>query len=238
MLTTLRSVLPSVVIAGILLTSTCLAGQQNPQDDAALPRVLLIGDSISIGYTRPVIELLKDKAEVHRIRGNAGHTGMGLAGLPKWLDPKKGRWDVIHFNWGLWDLCYRNPESKTQGRRDKVHGKLTHTPDQYRENLQKIVAILKKTDAKLIWASTTPVPEGEAGRKVGDDVVYNRVAAEVMEEHGIPINDLHALMTPHMKTMMTAPGNVHFTEEGSQLLAEKVAAAIKQTLKEDLSQPK
>jgi hypothetical protein len=238
MLTMLRSVVLSVVITGTLFTSTCPAGQQDPPDDATLPRVLLIGDSISIGYTRPVIELLKGKAEVHRIRGNAGHTGMGLAGLPKWLDPKKGRWDVIHFNWGLWDLCYRNPESKTQGRRDKVHGKLTHTPDQYRENLQKIVAILKKTDAKLIWASTTPVPEGEAGRKVGDDVIYNRVAAEVMKEHSIPINDLHALMTPHMKTMTTAPGNVHFTEEGSQLLAEKVAAAIEQTLKKDPSQPK
>ena len=233
MLTLLRSALLTVVIAGMLLASACPGGQQDPPDDSALPRVLLIGDSISIGYTRPVIELLKGKAEVHRVRGNAGHTGMGLAGLPKWLDPKNGRWDVVHFNWGLWDLCYRNPESKTQGRRDKVHGKLTHTPDQYRENLQKIVAILKKTDAKLIWASTTPVPEEEAGRKVGDDVVYNRVAAEVMKEHGIPINDLYALMTPHMKTMTTAPGNVHFTEEGSLLLAKKVAAAILEALGDD-----
>lgn len=233
MLTTLRSFPLSVAIAGLLLTSTCPAGQQDSPDDSALPRVLLIGDSISIGYTRPVIELLKGTAEVQRIRGNAGHTGMGLAGLPKWLDPGKGRWDVIHFNWGLWDLCYRNPESKTQGRRDKVHGKLTHTPDQYRENLQKIVAILKETDAKLIWASTTPVPEGEAGRKVGDDVIYNRVAAEVMKEHGIPINDLHALMVPHVKTMTTAPGNVHFTEEGSQLLAKKVVAAIMEALGDD-----
>ncbi len=233
MLTMLRTVLFLVVISGMLLASTCPASQQDPPDDSALPRVLLIGDSISIGYTRPVIELLKGKAEVHRVRGNAGHTGMGLAGLPKWLDPKNGRWDVIHFNWGLWDLCYRNPESKTQGRRDKVHGKLTHTPEQYRENLQKIVAILKKADAKLIWASTTPVPEEEAGRKVGDDVVYNRVAAEVMKEHGIPINDLHALMVPHMKTMTTAPGNVHFTEEGSKLLAKKVVTAIMDALGDD-----
>jgi hypothetical protein len=88
----------------------------------SLPRVLLIGDSISIGYTKTVIELLKGKAEVHRVQGNAGHTGMGIERLPKWLDPKNGKWDVIHFNWGLWDLCYRNPESKTQGRRDKVNG--------------------------------------------------------------------------------------------------------------------
>lgn len=201
-----------------------------------LPRVLLVGDSISIGYTKPVIELLQDKAEVQRVKGNAGHTGMGIARLPKWLDKKHGKWDVIHFNWGLWDLCYRNPESKTQGRRDKVNGKLTHTPEQYRQNLEKIVVVLKATGAKLIWASTTPVPEGEAGRKVGDDVVYNRVAAEVMKKHGIAVNDLHKLMLPHMKTMTTAPGNVHFKQEGSKLLAKQVAAEIVKALNADSAQ--
>ncbi|MCA9072115.1 MAG: SGNH/GDSL hydrolase family protein, partial [Planctomycetaceae bacterium] len=138
--------------------------------------------------------------------------------------------DVIHFNWGLWDLCYRNPESKTQGHRDKVNGKLTHTPEQYRENLEKIVSILEKTNAKLIWASTTPVPDDEAGRKVGDDAVYNRVATEVMKKHNIPINDLHTLMVPKMKTLTTAPGNVHFTPEGYQLLAKQVASEIEKRL--------
>lgn len=214
------------------LVSNCVVAETPAKDDTALPRVLLIGDSISIGYTKPVIEMLKGKAEVHRVKGNAGHTGMGLAKLPKWLDEKNGKWDVIHFNWGLWDLCYRNPKSKTQGHRDKVNGTLTHTPEQYRENLEKIVAILEKTKAKLIWASTTPVPEGEAGRKVGDDVIYNRIAAEVMKKHGIPINDLHALMVPHMKSMTTAPGNVHFTAEGSRLLAKQVAAEIEKVLRE------
>lgn len=217
-------------LASMLVVDSAVAEPLN-DDNANLPRVLLIGDSISIGYTKPVIELLEGKAEVHRVKGNAGHTGMGLERLPKWLDAKHGKWDVIHFNWGLWDLCYRNPNSKTQGRRDKVEGTLTHTPEQYRQNLEKIVAILKKTNAKLIWASTTPVPEGEAGRKVGDDVIYNRVAAEVMKEHGIPINDLHALMVPHMKSMTTAPGNVHFTPEGSRILAKQVAAGIEKTLR-------
>lgn len=217
------------VVLFCLLFQTVYAEQPNERGDK-LPRVLLIGDSISIGYTKPVIELLKDKAEVQRVKGNAGHTGMGLAGVPKWLDAKHGKWDVIHFNWGLWDLCYRNPESKTQGHRDKVNGELTHTPEQYREYLEKIVALLKETDAKLIWASTTPVPEGEAGRKVGDDLIYNRVAAEVMKKHGITINDLHSVMAPHMKTLTTGPGNVHFTAEGSMLLAKQVAAEIEKSL--------
>jgi lysophospholipase L1-like esterase len=191
---------------------------------------LLIGDSISLAYTPMVKELLEGKAEVQRVKGNAGDTKRGLAGLPKWLDEKHGKWDVIHFNWGLWDLCYRNPESKTQGHRDKVKGKITHTPEEYRANLEEIVAILKKTDAKLIWAATTPVPEDEAGRKLGDDTVYNRVAADVMKKHGIPVNDLHKLMVPHMKTLTTSPGNVHFRPDGSKLLAKQVAATIEKTL--------
>ncbi len=228
---------PTCTLLGVIIILFTLLlqpvrGEQPGQPDSKRPRVLLIGDSISIGYTKPVIELLKDQADVQRVKGNAGHTGMGLERLPKWLDAKPGQWDVIHFNWGLWDLCYRNPKSKTQGRRDKVNGTLTHTPEQYRDNLEKIVAILKQTNAKLIWASTTPVPEGEAGRKVGDDVAYNRIAAQVMKKHGIAINDLHAVMAPHMKTLTTAPGNVHFTSEGSMLLAKQVAAEIEKTLKE------
>ena len=135
-------------------------------DDPALPRVLLIGDSISIGYTVPVQQLLAGKANVHRIPTNAGHTGMGITGLPKWFDKLGKDWDVIHFNWGLWDLCYRNPEAKTQGKRDKVHGELTHSVDQYAANLENLVASLQSTGAKLIFATTTPVPEGEIGRKV------------------------------------------------------------------------
>ncbi|MEM7233869.1 MAG: SGNH/GDSL hydrolase family protein, partial [Planctomycetota bacterium] len=188
----------------------------------SLPRVLLIGDSISIGYTPATKELLKGVAEVQRVPGNAGHTGMGIEGLPKWLDEKNGRWDVIHFNWGLWDLCYRNPKSKTQGRRDKKNGTLTHTVDQYRKNLSTIVDRLRKTGAELIFATTTPVPEGEAGRKVGDDVRYNAAAAELMRRSGITINDLHQSMKGRMGEFAVRPGNVHFTKAGSKVLAEQV----------------
>ena len=195
-------------------------------EDPALPRVLLIGDSISIGYTVAVRDNLKGKANVLRIPTNAGHTGMGLNSISKWIDPKHGKWDVIHFNWGLWDLCYRNPKSKNQGRRDKVNGTLTHTPQQYAANLEKLVLQLKETGATLIFATTTPVPEGEAGRKVGDDVIYNEAARKVMKKHCVSINDLHALMAPQLDKYIVAKGNVHFKPEGSQLLGEQVANAI------------
>jgi len=194
-----------------------------------LPRVLLIGDSISIGYTKPVQELLRTEARVERIRGNAQHTGTGLQKLDAWLGDRP--WDVIHFNWGLWDLCYRNPESKTQGHRDKVHGKITYTLPEYEKNLRELVRRLKATKAKLIWAATTPVPEGEAGRIQGDAAKYNEAAARIMQDNDIPINDLHAHMLPRMKEFQTKPDNVHFTAEGSRFLAEKVADSIREALK-------
>jgi len=200
-------------------------------DDPALPRVLIIGDSISIGYTADLRKALEGKVNLHRIPGNAGHTAMGLAGLPKWLDKKNGKWDLIHFNWGLWDLCYRNPESKNQGKRDKEKGSLTHTPEVYAANLEKIVTSLKKTGAILVFATTTPVPEGEAGRKVGDDALYNRAALEVMKKHGIVVDDLHAVMVGKMKEYASKPGDVHFKSEGYTILAGEVAKSIDTELK-------
>ena len=191
---------------------------------ADLPRVLLIGDSISIGYTPHVVAILKGRVEVSHHKGNAQHTGTGLKMLDRWIGGKQ--WDVIHFNWGLWDLCYRHPDSRVQGRRDKEKGTLTTSIDQYEKNLDQLVVRLKKTGAKLIWAHTTTVPDGEAGRKLGDDDRYNDVASRVMKKHGIEINDLNALSDSFPAGLFTAPGNVHFKAEGSRRLGQAVAAEI------------
>jgi len=219
-----RSATMLLVTAALLLFSHSATMADPPKPEANLPRVLLIGDSISGGYTRPVTELLKDKADVRRIPGNGQHTGTGLLKLDEWLGDKP--WDVIHFNWGLWDLCYRHPDSKVQGNRDKVNGTLTTSLPQYEKNLRELVGRLKKTNARLIWASITPVPKGEAGRIVGDDIKYNAVAAKIMKKNRIAINDLHAHILPRISELQTQPGNVHFKAEGNQLLAEKVAASI------------
>ena len=165
---------------------------------------------------------------MHRIPTNGGPTSKGLENIDSWLGSSK--WDVIHFNWGLHDLCYRHPDSKTQGNRDKANGSVTHSVEEYSRNLEKLVVRLKKTGSRLIFATTTPVPEGEAGRKVGDDILYNKAALTVMEKHKVSINDLHGLMANRMSQFGIRPGNVHFTTEGSMLLAEKVAKALKESL--------
>lgn len=201
--------------------------------DPKLPNVLLIGDSISIGYTRDVRQKLQGKANVFRPMGasrpdNCGDTKIGLSKIDRWLAGQK--WDVIHFNWGLWDLCYRNPQSKTQGNRDKVKGTLAVSPADYERNLEQLVAKLEATGAKLIWASTTVVPENEEGRFVGDDVKYNAIAARVMAKHHISTDDLFALTQGFAGKYSTEPGNVHYTPEGYDRLAAQVATTVEKSL--------
>ncbi|MCF7972836.1 MAG: SGNH/GDSL hydrolase family protein [Phycisphaerae bacterium] len=209
----------------ISLPSAC--ARETPQGDT-LPNVLIIGDSISLGYTPHVTEMLKKVAVVKHHKGNAQHTGTGLKLLDQWIGDTT--WDVIHFNWGLWDLCYRHPDSKVQGNRDKVNGTVTTSLAQYEKNLDQLVTRLKKTHAKLIWAHTTVVPEHEAGRFVGDDKKYNDVAAKIMKKHGIPIDDLYTLTKRFPPTLFTAPGNVHYTKEGYQAIAKQVAGVMQATL--------
>jgi hypothetical protein len=182
-------------------------------DDPSLPRVLLIGDSISIGYTVPVRVALKGKANVHRIPVNGGPTTVGLKGLKEWLG--QGHWDVIHFNWGLHDLKIMKD------------GKHQVPVEQYAKNLRALVNELKATKAKLIWASTTPVPEGKStpARTKGDEVAYNAAAKKVMDENGIAVDDLCAFVTPRLAELQL-PGNVHFTAKGYEALGRQVAETI------------
>jgi GDSL-like Lipase/Acylhydrolase family len=187
------------------------------QDAAGLPRVLLIGDSISMGYTLPVRKLLEGKANVHRIPTNGGPTKNGVANIDKWLGT--GKWDVIHFNHGIHDLKFM-PDGKRQVE-----------PADYEANLRAIVAKLKATGAKLIWASTTPIPDGELNpsRKFGKVPEYNEIAARVMKENGIAIDDLNAHITPRLADLQN-PNDVHFKPAGSDFLAQQVAAEILKAL--------
>ena len=199
------------------------------EDVPGLPRVVLIGDSISIGYTLPTRELLKGVANVHRIPVNGTSTDVGLKSLDAWLaakDKATGQdqtWDVIHFNWGLHDLKHWK-----DGKLD-LAGPQVNDLATYERNLRAIVARLKQTHAKLIFATTTPVPEGSAGRVAGDELKYNEVAERIMKEEGIPVDDLHALAASRLAEIQQ-PQNVHFTEDGSRVLATQVAAMIRTAL--------
>lgn len=190
------------------------------EDNPNLPRVLLIGDSISMGYTLPTRKLLAGKANLHRIPVNGGPSSRGITQLDKWLGD--GKWDLIQFNFGLHDLRYM-PDGTQQ------------VPlAAYEKNLRELVTRLKKTGAVLIWASTTPVPEGEMNppRLNKDVLAYNAVAKKVMDENGVRINDLYAYALPNLAEWQL-PVNVHFKPEGSDKLAERVAAEILKALERE-----
>ncbi len=182
-----------------------------------LPRMLIIGDSISIGYTLPVRKLLEGKANVHRIPTNGGPTKNGMTNIDKWIGT--GKWDLIHFNWGLHDLKIM-PDGKHQVE-----------PDDYEKNLRALIAKMKATGAKLIWASTTPVPEGKLNppRNFGDVKSYNDIAAKVMKELDVPTDDLNAFITPELGNLQN-PHDVHYKKEGYEFLAKQVAAEIEKVL--------
>ena len=190
------------------------------KDVAGLPRVLLLGDSISVGYTLKVRALMKGKANVHRARENCGPTTKGLDRIDAWLG--KGKWDVIHFNFGLHDLKFVDDKLKNTSV-DKGHYQVE--PKAYEKNLRALVARLKKTGARLIWCSTTPVPKGSRSRIEGDAVKYNKVAAKVMKEEKIPVNDLHAFAMKQLAEIQR-PKNVHFFPAGSAKLAARVVEKI------------
>ena len=210
----------------ILLAAGCASAQisqsDNPvfreiRDEAGLPRVLLVGDSISIGYTEPVREILKGKVNVHRIPMNGGPTTRGALLMDQWL--AKGSWDVIHFNFGLHDLKYM-PEGAHQ----------VPLPE-YEANLEKIVSRLERTGARLIWATTTPVPEGKLDppRTPADVILYNDAARRVMARHRAAVDDLYEFIMPEL-TELQRPLNVHFTDAGSRALAIEVTRSILKAL--------
>jgi len=191
-----------------------VAGQSNSwdfvQDDPNLPRVLLIGDSVSRGYTQSVRKALAGKANVHRAPANCGPTSLGLRKLDVWLGD--GKWDVIHFNFGIHD---RN------------------TPiTEYSQRLEQLVERMEKAGEKLIWATTTPIPDDPAKNQTAVSIVErNQAAAQIMQKHGVATDDLFTVVTPHLETMQN-PNDVHFNAAGYEFLGQQVGKTIEDGLKQ------
>jgi arylsulfatase A-like enzyme len=194
--------------------------------DAHLPKVLIIGDSISLGYTPFVQKMLKGKAHVVHTPSNNAGTTLGRQRLSEWLSDVD--WDLIHFNWGLHDL--KHVQAGT--------GKNSNDPDdpqqadvtQYRKNMGTLVRQLKQIGADLIYATTTPYPAGVKPCRVPEDAQrYNQAALHIMKRNDIAINDLYSHVLPKL-TELQQPVNVHFGKAGSEYLAKQVAASIKAKL--------
>ncbi|MCH1440639.1 MAG: SGNH/GDSL hydrolase family protein [Rubripirellula sp.] len=184
------------------------------KDDPALPRYLFIGDSISGNYDKALRAALKGHLNVYHPPTNCGPVRKGVQNIVQWLgayDQPGMHWDVISFNFGHWDS--RN------------------TKEEYQAGLETVISELRKTRAKLVFVTTTPIPRGYPGPEdlQSDDRAPGRVqqtmsrfinpwALEVMARYPeIGICDQHALLTsePFYATWMEAAGRADKSKSNS-----------------------
>lgn len=186
---------------------------------------LMFGHLVGDAFDDPV--LLIRFATPHPVWFQRGSRSLGYDYLPPsaggGLD-LDGGWDVIHFNFGVWDQHSLDPDNPRE-RVEPDKGVIRVPIGEYEANLRAIVARLRQTGATLVWAHTTPVPEGTPPGFFGGDLVdqYNAVAAAVMEENGVIINDLNAECRHLGKPEQL---NVHDVGDLSPKVTEVVLAAL------------
>lgn len=179
-------------------------------DDLASDRVLLIGDSVSVGYTKAVIERLDGIARVDRL---ANSKGVNDPALYKEIGYVLGEYSyrAIHFNNGL-------------------HG--IHLPDEvYASSLNGMVQMLQwyGRGAGLVWASSTPIAASDdpAALDAEKNAVVKRrnaQACRIMQSYDIPINDLYTLMLDRPE--LRSSDQYHFNADGQTVQGEAVSRCL------------
>jgi hypothetical protein len=180
-----------------------------------LPRVLLVGDSIALGYFKDVQQDLAGKAYCGR------YTTSMFLGNPDYVGElelllKRYNFSVIHINNGLhgWD----------------------YTEDQYRQSLPKVMKVLAKygRGAVIVWATTTPRRNAQNPAQLADNnnrvLERNRIAADYMGRHGIAVDDLYNLVADHPEYYNLPQDATHFNPQGRAVEGKQVSDAILKAL--------
>ncbi len=209
------------IVGPLAASSTPTWGQAALSAGPELPRVVLVGDSIRMGYAPRVAERLSGKAVVISAAENGGDSASVLAHVDEWVLRQKP--DVVHLNCGLHDL-----------KRSKTDGHHQVELDRYSANLRRIVARIREgTNAAVVFADTTPILDerharrgAEFDRTEADVQKYNAAAAALMGELGVPVDDLHWVVEQGSLQTMLGPDGTHYTVAGSDRLAEAVADCV------------
>ena len=197
-----------------------------------MKKVLLLGDSIRMGYDDYVKEIPAGKCEVYYDATDNGRFAAYTLWQMNQLYSKYGPFDVVHWNNGYWDMNVEAP-MKTA----------LYPIEEYKYLLRRIAREIKRHGAKVIFALTTPVVDsGSAADNTGTGALYisyddnwvreyNKAACEVMVEENITVNDLYTLCKQDEKCYK-CEDMLHLTEEGYRKCAAQAAELILKELGE------
>jgi lysophospholipase L1-like esterase len=192
-------------------------------------KVVLIGDSIRMGYQPFVRDELDGQAEVWGPQENGAHSVNVIMHLHEWVGKQQP--DIVHVNAGLHDL-----------KTDRWDGRGAIVPlAHYRENVARILTwVREQSGATAIWATTTPVNHELAhaahaaardfSRYNEDVIAFNEAAAEVAGGMRVPVNDLYAVIEAGGQTALQTDDGVHFVSDGYAALGKAVAEFLRPML--------
>lgn len=194
-----------------------------------MKKVLLLGDSIRMGYDDYIKEILQDKCEVYYDDNDNGRFAAYTLWQANQFFRHYGTFDVVHWNNGYWDMNIESPMVEA-----------IHPVEEYIHFLKRIIAEIRRNGAEIIFATTTPILEkGSAMDNTGTGVKinynndwviqYNDAAKKLMLEENITVNDLYTLMLKD-KNYYKCEDLLHLTEEGSRVCAKQAARLIEEKL--------
>ena len=180
-----------------------------------MKKVVLLGDSIRmIGYGKRTAELLGEEYSVWQPEENCRFASYTLRMLFDYKDKIAGA-DVIHWNNGLWDCT-------------DCMGDGTFTDvDVYVSTMCRIAKHLLSVTPKVIFATTTPTREDNPYTQTEKVKAFNEALLPRLQEMGIVINDLFTPVAADIPRLIREDDKIHLTDEGIEVCAEKVAAAIR-----------
>lgn len=177
-------------------------------------QIMLLGDSLRIGYQPFVSKILEGRAEVNGPAENGRWAGYTLNSFRFWIHSMPEP-DLIHWNNGLWDLGD-----------DYNLGRPFSLPEEYESALERMIAVIGKTypNAQIVMATTMPTDNPDSSDIEG----YNEILKEVAARHNIPVNDLFPI--PKEDPSLIGPDHIHLTEEGFKTVAKKVVSVLEEYL--------
>lgn len=193
-------------------------------DLPACKNVLLVGDSIRIGYDKEIKKALEGKANVIFPEDNCQFAAYVCRYLNEWFGGLDGKeFDVVHWNAGLHD-CLR------------LFGEEPNTPIEiYEYYIERICQRIKKLcpNAKVIFATSTSVISEKMNKdfmRYNEDIEkYNEAAVKIVTRYGFEVNDLYSLS-------LTLPEEAHsdavhyYTDIGTEAFSGQVLEFVSKAL--------